>query len=141
MRGKYLTALTLLLSAALAMPADGGRDFAGSYALSEVTDLGPEVRVTLTVRVHNYSDADVSDATITLEDSLFPDTSYGQFEHVSIARGESVRLQDVFMVASSEYEVWQAGGAPHLRVRFRDAAGKDAERLIELAPGLREEEE
>jgi hypothetical protein len=36
-----------------AAPGDG-RDLAGFYAVSNVTDLGEEVRVTLSVRVHNY---------------------------------------------------------------------------------------
>jgi hypothetical protein len=40
--------------------ATDGRDFAGFYEVSNVTDLGDTVRVTLTVRVRNYSDADVS---------------------------------------------------------------------------------
>ena len=132
--------LAALVVCGLAAAGDG-RDFAGSYALSDVTDLGPEMRLTLTLRVHNFSGADVPDATITLEDSLFPDTSYGRFEHVSIGLQDSVRLREVFLVARSEYEVWQAGGTPHLRIQFRDAAGKTVERLIELAPGLMEEEE
>lgn len=136
-----LVSATLLLLVALPVPAKDGRDFAGFYKLGEIADLGEEVRVTLTVRVHNYSAADVNDATINLEDSLFPDTVYGRFEHVSIGDREGVRLAGVFIVARSEYDLWQVGSAPHLRILFQDAAGKTAERLIALAPGLTDEEE
>ena len=136
-----LVSATPLLLVALAVPATDGRDFAGTYKLAEVTDLAQEVRVTLTVRVFNYSGADVNDATINLEDALFPDTVYGRFEHVSIGDREGVRLEGVFIVARSEYDLWQVGSAPHLRIRFQDAAGKTVERLIELAPGRTDEEE
>lgn len=121
--------------------AKDGRDFAGFYAVSNVTDLGEEVRVTLTVRVWNFSDADVTDATITLEDYALPNATYGSFTHVSIRDRESARLASDFTAPKREYERWENGGTPRMRVAYKDAAGKTVERMIELAPMLLDEEE
>ena len=139
-RSRLAILACLIVLAAMVAPAKDGRDFAGFYAVNNVTDLGEEVRVTLTVRVYNYSDADVTGATITLEDSLLPDKTYGSFTLVSIRDRESVRLSGDFTIPRREYDQWQEGDTPQLRIEFKDAAGNTVERLIELAPMPVEEE-
>ncbi len=113
--------------------------FAGFYELGEVTDLGEEVQVPLTVRVFNYSDADVTGATITLEDWLLPGETYGSFPGtVDIRVGESRRLSDSFTVPWSLYEEWWEGSPPQLRIEFKDADGNIARgpiALLELPVG------
>ena len=58
-------ALCLALATVGYLGAKDGRDFAGFYDISDVTDLGEEVKLTLTVRVFNYSGTDVFGAKIT----------------------------------------------------------------------------
>ncbi len=131
----------LLLCAALTSLATDGRDFAGFYDVSNVTDLGDTVRVTLTVRVLNYSDADVSGATVTLQDSFLIDTDYGTFPGtISIPDRDSVRISANFTVSRAEYDSWQSGGTPRLRVDYQNNSGNAVRRTIELAEGLAGEE-
>ncbi len=121
--------------------ATDGRDFAGFYAVSNVADLGTDYRVTLTVRVFNYSDADVSGATVTLQDSFLIDTDYGTFPGtISIPDRDSVRISANFTVSRAEYDSWQSGGTPRLRVDYQNNSGNAVRRTIELAEGLAGEE-
>jgi hypothetical protein len=125
--------LAILLLPLRAAPGDG-RDFAGFYGVSNVTDLGAEVRVTLTLRIHNYSSSDVADAAFTLEDSLLPDTSYGSITNVPIAHRRSVGLSGDFTITRYEYDLWAYGAMPQLRITYTDASGSIVRRTIELAP-------
>ena len=116
--------------------ATDGRDFAGFYALSNVADLGTDYRVTLTVRVFNYSDADVSGATVTLQDSFQTDADYGAYPGtISIPDRESVRLSADFTVPREEYDRWQSGDTPRLRMDYQNNSGNAVRRIIELAQG------
>ena len=134
--GFRILSCLILLAASTAVAKDG-RDFAGFYEVSNVVELGQELQVTLTVRVFNYSDADVNDATITLEDSLLPGETYGSYlTPVYVQPRESVRLSDHFTIPRREYEYWQEGGTPSLTIKFRDPDGNTILRMIELAPML-----
>jgi len=140
---EVLVAVVLLCSLTLVPTgqATDGRDFAGFYEISNVTDLGGTVRVTLTVRVFNYSDADVTSATVTLQDSLQADTDYGSYPvPISIANRESARLSTDFTIPRTEYDRWQNGGTPPLRIQYSDSVGNTVQRMIELAAGLAGEE-
>lgn len=142
LKAAVLSALVVLLAAG-GLLAEQGRDFAGFYKLGEdVTDLGEEVRVTLTVRIFNYSDADVIGAKIVLEGSLLPGEDLGSFAAiVDIRDRESVRVSEPFTVPRREYEQWQEGGSPRLRLEFTDAAGTKQRAPVELAPMLVDPEE
>ena len=137
-----LTLLCLILLGASLLPAEDGRDFAGFYMLGEITDLGDQVRVPLTVRVTNYSGVDVVAATITLEDSLLLGQSYGTFlPPVDIRYRESARVSGFFVIPRREYERWQTGPTPQLRIEFKDATGQTVQRPVELFPMPFAEEE
>lgn len=136
------TLLLLILLGALALAAEDGRDFAGFYKVGEdVTDLGADIRVTLTVRIHNYSGADVIGAKIILEDSLLPGEDLGSFAAiVDIRDRESARASEPFTVPRRLYDEWQEGVPPHLRLEFTDASGPKQRAPVELAPMLVDEE-
>ncbi len=139
--GFGILALVVLMAASLS-PAKDGRDFAGFYELGEVTDLGEFVRVPLTVRVFNYSDADVVGAKITLEDSLLPGEDLGSFAQiVNIRDRESARVSDSFLVPRREYDRWQQGVPPHLRIEYKDANENQQRHMVGLVPMLVPEEE
>jgi hypothetical protein len=133
----FLSLLPIVWAAA----ADG-RDFAGFCKLGEISDLGEEVSVPLTVRIHNYSDADVVAAEIILEDSLLPGEDLARFATVvDILDRESARASDTVTVPRREYEQWQQGASPQLRLQFTDSAGTTQRQPVELAPMLVDEEE
>jgi len=134
---------TLILALMWVSPgrAVDGRDFAGFYRVSNVIELGDTVRLTLTVRVFNYCDADVNAATITVQDSTDPATTYGAYAgSVSVRDHESVGLSAEFTISQQEYSGWQNAGTPALRIEYRDTAGNPVRRMVELAQGLLEEE-
>ncbi len=136
------TLAALLLLVAVLVSAKDGRDFAGFYDAKEVTDLGEQVKVKLTVRVFNYSDADVWGATVTLEDSLLPGETLGTFAlKADIRNRESAKLSDEFTIPRREFSQWQKGATPQLRIDYQDAERKQQRRMIELAPMLIDEEE
>jgi hypothetical protein len=125
----FLTALSVVWTAA----ADG-RDFAGFCKLGEITGLGDEVSVPLTVRIHNYSGADVTSGEIVLENSLLPGAELARFPTiVDIPDGESAPASGTFTVPLPMYEEWQQGGTPQLRLEFTDAEGTPQRRPIELS--------
>ena len=127
----------LILLALGTVAAKDGRDFAGFYQVSEVVEFVEEFQVTLTVRVFNYSGAEVNDATIMLEDSFLPGEPYGSFiTPVYFQDRESVRLSDRFTIPRREYEGWQEGRTPRLTIEFMDANGNTIRRPIELVPML-----
>lgn len=134
-------ALTFLVaSAVLALffvgntSAKDGRDFAGSYEVTELTDLGDQVRAHFAARVFNYSDADVVGATILLEGSDLARASYASFPYQTIRDRESVRVEAWVTIPKTEYESWQQGARPGLLVEFK-AGNETQRRPVELARG------
>ena len=123
----------VVLLAAVAVLAENGRDFAGWYDMRNVTDLGDQVQVTITLRVFNFSGADVADATITLWDSVQPGVAYGSFPLASIAYRDNARLAANFTVPKSEYDSWHQGKQPNLQVNFTDGAANSVQRPVELS--------
>src|SRR5580692_12415076 len=63
-------ALGLAAAVALTACAKDTRNFAGSYRMTEVAKQAGNVQVRLSLRVINYSGADVSNASISLKSSL-----------------------------------------------------------------------
>lgn len=141
MRRTLLIVLLVAIALTILVPgrvlAADGRDFAGFYQTGEVTELGEHVEVELVVRVFNYSDADVLGASIVLEDSSLPGRALGSFlQTVDIRERESVRATSTFIIPRPEYERWQDGATPPLRLELADAAGTTRLAPIELAPML-----
>ena len=132
-----------LLCAALAAPAEDGRDFAAMYATSNANVGTDSVAITLTMRLFNYSRVDVADATVVLEDPSQTGGSFGPITGVTVRYREHVRLRADFVIPRAEYDAWQQGGQPRMRIDFVDANGNPLSRNIELSrlPVDDEEEE
>jgi len=129
-------ATLVLAGLALAGTAWGnGRDFSGSYQVSDVSVSGDTASLTLTLRLFNHSSADISNATVVLRDMIIPSRNYGTFSNVSVPAGQAVQLSGTFQVPQREYQSWQQGRQPLLMIEFADAAGNKVRRPIEVAPG------
>lgn len=131
-RAGWLAALALVVSAPSL--AAGGRDFAGSYQYTQTADLGDQQQVTLKVRVFNYSGTDVSGATLILENRLQPGSDYGSITGLSIHNGASVPASGSFTIPTIEYQGWQAGAPPALRIGIVNASGDTVRQHIDLGP-------
>ncbi len=133
--GSNIGALALLaLVCAMPAIAANGRDFAGLYQYRKLGDVDNQTQVTLSVRLFNYSGADVSGAVVTLEDGLLPGQGYGSIASVTIDDGGATSLSGNFTIPESEYQRWQTGVLPRLYIDYTDRNRSRARRLIELAP-------
>lgn len=129
-----LLALFTLFASVPARAVDG-RDFAGVYQYARTGDAGSMQQVSLSLRLFNYSGADVTNATVALEGYTPLAETYGSIAGVSISADAAVPVSASFAIPAAEYESWQEGGVPHLSIEFTDAAGHQVRRMIELVPG------
>ncbi|MHB8217739.1 MAG: hypothetical protein ACYDDS_16830 [Candidatus Sulfotelmatobacter sp.] len=133
-RKRELLGLTLVLLTGLAVFAKDGRDFAGYYSFTGVTQQSNEVKLTITVQVFNYSDADIEQASVVLHQSDPGLTVQGAFPPVKVFHNQSdVRLSQEFSVPREEYQRWQNGMVPRLMVHFMGANGIEQHRSIQLS--------
>jgi predicted RecA/RadA family phage recombinase len=131
-----VSAALVFAGLALAGAAWGsGRDFSGSYQVSDVSVSGDTASLTLSLRLFNHSTADVSNATVVLRDLIIPSRNFGTFPNVNIPAGQTVQLSGTFQVPQREYQSWQQGRKPFLMIEYADASGNKVRRPIEVAPG------
>jgi hypothetical protein len=123
--------------------AKGTREFAGFYRILQATNQDGRVEVRISLRVFNYSEADVQDATISLTSSLpHPPGVVEAWEKEQPAfQGVSLRvnerqgvppLEGAFTVPASEYARWLKGAGPQFVIDYQDASGRPHHRAIEL---------
>ena len=134
LRSGYILLSCVLILCPTAALAEAGRDFAGFYDLTNITNLGTDYRVTLSLTVFNYRGSAVAGATITLEDSVEPGKTYGSFgSTISVGDRGSATLRGTFTVPAAEYRFWQIGSTPRVMIQFQDSAGRTVRRAIELS--------
>ena len=69
---QYFCLPCLVLCLALTAPARNTHNFGGDYRILQVTEQGDNVELRISLRVINFSGADVQDATISLTSSAKP---------------------------------------------------------------------
>jgi hypothetical protein len=125
-----VAALSLLPFSAL---AKDGRDFAGYYSLTGVSQEASAVKLTLTVQVFNYSDADIRQASVVLHHSGPAMLVNAAFPPVKVFHNQTdVRLSQEFTIPLEEYQRWLNGMVPKLVVHFMGANGIEQNRSIQL---------
>lgn len=144
--GTRICCLLLLMAVLTIAPlprghATDGRDFFGAYLVTGAAEEGSHVRLTLKVRLSNYSDGDITDATVALEDCRLTGNGYGSFPGtVSLGDKASVQIAGEFTIPKEEYDHWQDGSKPYLTISYQDAAGNAQKRPIEMTPSQGEVE-
>jgi|SRR5579885_880547 hypothetical protein len=123
-----------LFFAAGAAAAGPNRAFTGFYSLSNVTDLGRQVRLTISLDIVNRSGADVKNAAIWLEHSPHPDKSTKTFTGISLQQRQQIHLEDQITVSSQEYSRWLHGSLPSFWIAYKNGKGQQKQHRIELAP-------
>ena len=132
----FLAACLLLALVAIPVLAINGRDFAGTYNTSSVSQSGENYTLTFSAKVFNYSGEDVSNATITLVDSMLPNKAYATFQGISITSDDSATVSSSVTIPSREYQGWQQGAPPLLTVQFIDLNGNNRLEAVELTLGV-----
>ena len=122
--GRLAVVVALISVLAFACPAQSQNrpNLLGLYEVKEPTDLGPEVRVTLLVRLIHASDMDLAEAEFSLRDPLRR-TSYGSFAILPVRSRGWVELRGEFTVPRREFERWQVGARPYVVVEFPGPGG------------------
>ena len=81
---RYLCVAGLALASVSIAAAKQGRDFAGTYQLSNISEAGNSVHVTITLKVFNYSGADIRNSGVALFSSDANHEAIGAFAVVKL---------------------------------------------------------
>jgi hypothetical protein len=130
---QYFCVPSLLLCLALAVLAKDGRDFAGYYALSNVSERGDKVEFTMTVLVFNYSDlGDINAPVIALLEAE-SHAKLGEFSAVkTIPAKHDVIVSGKFSVSKMEFQSWSKHGSPQVVVIYEDS-GRTLRQHLQLS--------
>ena len=114
--------------------AEDGRDFSAIYDFKNVEVVDPtHVSVTLVLRLQNHSGADVAAGQVSLRRGMNPSQSYGAFStSVTVANRAVTKLTGTFVVDAEEYQLWQSGPSPMLRIDYGDGEGRPMLRPVEV---------
>jgi hypothetical protein len=143
---QYFCLPCLALCLALLTQAKDGRNFGGDYRILQVTEQGDNVELRMSLRVINFSGADVKDATISLTSSLVrhpPSPAFdwekeqAPFTNVTLHFNEHQivpPLVGTFTIPAREYARWRKGEGPNFMINYQDASGQPRRERIALAP-------
>lgn len=120
--------------------AEGGREFSGFYEISDVTDLGETVSMTLTLQIFNHRNTGVYDVTLTVLTSSEPDADFVTLISPFIGSMESDRLSGHLTLQSEDFERWEQGIPPAPRIEFSDAEGNRKTNMVDFGPSHLSEE-
>ncbi len=135
---RYAVIPMALFASLVATPhghAEDGRNFSGFYELSDVTDLGDTVSVTISLEIFNHRDAGVYDVILTVRTSTGPEADLFTMTSPFIGSGESVLLSGDVVLPREEHKRWRQGISPMPYIDFSDVAGSRTTNLVELVPG------
>lgn len=129
---------TCFLLALMTIPGlpKNGRDFAGTYSTSVVSQSGDNYTLTFSAKVFNYSGEDISNATIRLVDSMLPNKTYAVFPGIYFSNHDKTIVSSSVTVPAREYQGWQQGSPPRLVLQFIDVNGNNRLEAVELTMGV-----
>lgn len=134
-RGPLALSILLILSFAGIAAGKNGRDFAGICQIKDSTNQGATVRVTLAIRVFNYSENDVTDGNVSFRQSDAGHNILGSISGVSVNEHQSVLVTAEITVPLSEYTRWHRGAHPVVTIEFQDADGNPQSEPVEIVRG------
>ena len=128
----FLGAVILSLMSVSPGRATDCTDFAGLFNYTGGPSTGDPVSVTFSMRVNNHSNADVSNAAVTVRDGMNRETVYATFTSVSIAQGNGVKLSADIFVSRAEYDRWENGNMPTVEIEYQDSSGNTRVQRVQL---------
>jgi hypothetical protein len=144
---QYFCLLGLVLCLTLEAQASNAHKFSALYQILKVTAQDDDnVQVELSLRVINYSGANVTDATISLVSSLVtggPEFEWEKeqvpFTNVTLpfnphAKKLAPALVGTFTIPADEYAQWKKGAGPRFVIAYQDPAGEQQSVRIDTAP-------
>jgi hypothetical protein len=123
-RSVRFTRLPLLLSLAIALgplAVAQSRHFPAAYQITDISEEGGQVQLTISLTVHNFSGADIKDAEIILYSSDPHADPIGDFDPIRMLPSyQDAAVQGRFTVPRAEFDQWQQGMKPRLRILIPD---------------------
>ena len=116
-----------------------GQLVSGVYKITQTTDLGTEVRVTMQIRLMNASDNRIFVTQARLREFLPHGKATDEPVNVILEPHGSSEFTQEFTIAKQEYELWSRGARPHLGLKVQVAGGAETTITIPLMqrPGSR----
>src|SRR5690349_15052815 len=114
----YCFLLLLLVLGICAPRGVAGQAVSGMYKVTETTDLGMRIRVTMQIRLMNSGEDRIFVTQVRLR-SLRPVQSAEEPASVALQPHASAEFTQEFTVAKREYELWSRGARPHLGLKVQ----------------------
>jgi hypothetical protein len=133
-----LTAACFVLALASVAVAGDARQFVGRYQITNVSEQGASVHLTMRLQVFNYSGHDIRLGAMALYASQLSSEAIGGFMPIKLFRSTgSADITQEFTVPAKEYKRWQEGGVrPALFFLFNDASGKTLKRSVTVSRAI-----
>jgi hypothetical protein len=111
------------------------QDFPATYKIADVSEQDNQVKLTLTLTIHNFSGEDVRDCGIVLNASTPHSAPIGTFSLVKLLSAyKDTTVSHSFTLDKSEYERWKAGVNPSLEILLSDGFGGTRIASIDARP-------
>ena len=104
----------------------------GSYKIIHKTDLGPQTRIRLQLRLANHGERDLRIQRLTLWGSSHPAKSTTDACSLLVHTGASASTTQEFTIPRSEYSRWSRGEHVRLLVAVESPGGRKAIELVRL---------
>jgi hypothetical protein len=127
----------LVLLAALGIHSPqgvAGQTMAGTYKVTDTTDLGMQVRVTMQIRLMNAGEDKLFVTEVRLRGFPRPARNEGNPAGVILEPHGSSEFTQEFTIEKQEYELWNKGARPRLGLKVRAAGGAEITMTIALMP-------
>jgi len=114
--------------------AKDGRDFAGYYSLTNVTEKDGQVEFTLALHLFNYSGADLKQAVVTVRSAPFGPGTLNNFAPIKLWRsGSDVVVSQQIAIPREDFRRWSPRTPPAVSVGYRDEDGHAYRRPVQLS--------
>jgi hypothetical protein len=104
----------------------------GSYKVIHKTDLGPQTRIRLRLRLANHGERDLLIQRLTLWGSSHPAKSATEACSLVVHTGASASTTQEFTIPRSEYSLWSHGKHVRLLVAVESPGGRKAIEEVRL---------
>ena len=132
--------LVLLLALGICSPRGvAGQLVSGVYKVTETTDLGTQMRVTMHIRLMNAGNDGIFVIQVRLRGFLHPGRSEDKTVGVILEPHGSAEFTQDFIIQKQDYELWGKGVRPRVDLRMQVGGGQETTMTLELMrlPGSR----
>jgi len=132
-RVRATSLLAVFLLGAVVAVAKDGRDFAGFYSLSDVTEAGDRVQVTLQLQLFNYSGMPLENVAVALNSAQPESAAIARFAPIKLwPSGKDIMLIRTITVPREMFDRWRGHTHPNIFITYHDSDGQALEQTAQL---------